>query len=56
MPPFLRTSFIAVCVVGMSGASMGEQISKREYPGVQNFSRVDATTACGGALGRPQPQ
>ena len=28
---------------------MGEQISKREYPGVQNFSRVDATIACGGA-------
>jgi uncharacterized protein (TIGR01244 family) len=28
---------------------MGEQISKREYPGVENFSRVDATIACGGA-------
>lgn len=49
MSRFLRTSLIAVFVVGMSGASMGEQISKRQYPGVQNFSRVDATIACGGA-------
>ena len=49
MSPFLGTSLIAVFVVGMSGTSMGEQISKREYPGVQNFSRVDATIACGGA-------
>ena len=49
MSRFLRTSLIAVFVVGMSRASMGEQISKRKYPGVQNFSRVDATIACGGA-------
>ena len=49
MSPLLRTSLIAVFVVGMSGVAMGEQISKRQYPGVQNFSRVDATIACGGA-------
>lgn len=28
---------------------MGEQSAKRQYPGVQNFSRVDAAVACGGA-------
>ena len=49
MLSFLRTSLVAAFVAAMSGASMGEQISKRQYPGVQNFSRVDATIACGGA-------
>jgi len=36
-------------VVGVCGIAMGQQVSKRQYPGVQNFSRVDATVACGGA-------
>lgn len=49
MFPLLRTSLIAGLVGGMSGVAISAQISKREYPGVQNYSRVDATVACGGA-------
>lgn len=49
MSPLLRTSLVAVFAIGVWGVAMGEQVSKRQYPGVQNFSRVDATVACGGA-------
>ena len=43
-----RVAVAACVIVGVSGAAMG-QVEKRSYPGVQNFSRVDATIACGGA-------
>ena len=49
MFPLLRTGLIGDLVMVVSIVGMGEQISKRQYPGVQNFSRVDATVACGGA-------
>ena len=41
---FVITAF----VVSLGGVGVG-QLAKREYPGVQNFTRVDATVACGGA-------
>lgn len=49
MSSLLRTSLVAVFAIGVSAVAMGEQVSKRQYPGVQNYSRVDATVACGGA-------
>lgn len=49
MSPLPGATLIAVVVVSMSGVARGDQISKREYPGVQNFSRVDTAFACGGA-------
>jgi uncharacterized protein (TIGR01244 family) len=37
---------VAVCVA----ASAGAQVQKKEFPGVRNYSRVDATVGCGGAV------
>lgn len=39
------TAALMVLGLGIAGA----QVTKRDYPGVRNFSRVDATFACGGA-------
>jgi len=44
----IRVAAAAGVVLGMCATAMG-QVAKRDYPGVQNFSRVDATIACGGA-------
>jgi len=49
MPRFVQAIVMAGFVVSASGAAPGQQVTKRTYPGVQNFSRVDATIACGGA-------
>ncbi|MBI4887203.1 MAG: hypothetical protein HY824_08925 [Acidobacteria bacterium] len=37
---------LAVCVAIPAGA----QVQKKEFPGVRNYSRVDATVGCGGAV------
>ena len=39
---------LAVAVVSAAPVAL-QQVEKKEYPGVRNFSRVDATIACGGA-------
>jgi len=44
----LRVTVTAALVVTMCGVAAG-QVTKRDYPGIRNFSRVDATVACGGA-------
>jgi uncharacterized protein (TIGR01244 family) len=36
----------AVCVA----ASLNAQVQKKEFPGVRNYSRVDATVGCGGQV------
>lgn len=45
----VRAFIVTGLVLGLCGVVMGQQVSKRHYPGVQNFSRVGATIACGGA-------
>jgi uncharacterized protein (TIGR01244 family) len=43
-------SAVALAVAVVSAAPLAlQQVEKKEYPGVRNFSRVDATIACGGA-------
>jgi len=44
----LRVTVTAALIVTMCGVGAG-QVTKREHPGIRNFSRVDATVACGGA-------
>jgi uncharacterized protein (TIGR01244 family) len=39
---------LAVAVVAAAPLAL-QQVEKQDYPGVRNFSRVDATIACGGA-------
>ena len=34
---------------GLAVDAASQEVQKRDYPGVRNFSRVDATIACGGA-------
>lgn len=36
-------------VAGATAAVAAQQVEKQEYPGIRNFSRVDATIACAGA-------
>ena len=36
-------------LAGATAAVAAQQVQKQEYPGIRNFSRVDATIACGGA-------
>jgi uncharacterized protein (TIGR01244 family) len=42
----MRTTTVALCL--LLAAPLAAQ-TKQDYPGVTNFSRVDATVACGGA-------
>ncbi len=49
MSAWSRTAATSALVTVL-GISVTAQVTKREYPGVQNFSRVDATVACGGAI------
>ena len=40
----------AVAIVAVFGASVAAQVQKQEVAGVRNYSRVDATVGCGGAV------
>jgi len=42
-------SVAVVVLAGVSLAAAGQGVQKQPFPGVQNYSRVDATIACGGA-------
>lgn len=44
-----RAVLIAAVAVTLPAAAAAQKVEKREYPGVQNYSQVDATVACGGA-------
>ncbi len=47
----MTVRIIAIAVMGlMAVATTSAQIQKSERPGIRNFSRVDATVACGGAV------
>ena len=37
-------------LVACAALSLSAQVKKSEMPGVRNFSRVDATVGCGGAV------
>src|SRR4026208_907902 len=39
-----------IAVVALMAASTSAQVKKSEMPGVRNYSRVDATVGCGGAV------
>jgi len=43
-----RIATTAALILALCTASAA-QVTKREYPGIKNFSRVNATVACGGA-------
>ncbi len=45
----LRSVLAYVIVAALASAAAAQQVEKRTVPGVRNFSRVDATVACGGA-------
>lgn len=49
MKLFQATSVLSV-VVACAAVTMSAQVKKSEMPGVRNFSRVDATVGCGGAV------
>jgi uncharacterized protein (TIGR01244 family) len=42
---------VLACLVlaGATATVAAQQVQKQEYPGIRNFSRVDATIACAGA-------
>jgi uncharacterized protein (TIGR01244 family) len=41
---------VIIALVGLAVSSMSAQVKKSEMPGVRNYSRVDATVGCGGAV------
>lgn len=45
----IRAAVTAGLIATTMWAASTAQVTKREYPGIKNFSRVDATIACGGA-------
>ncbi len=45
----LRILTVLVSVAAFVSAAGAEQVQKQSVPGTTNFSRVDATVACGGA-------
>ena len=45
----MRMVLAAVLAVGVA-IPAGAQVEKKEFPGVRNYSRVDATVGCGGAV------
>ena len=44
-----RSSLVAVLLTLLVAAPALAQVVKQEFPGIRNFSRVDATVGCGGA-------
>ena len=42
----MLAAVVAVCIA----ASVEAQVQKKEFPGVRNYSRVDATVGCGGQV------
>jgi uncharacterized protein (TIGR01244 family) len=47
----MRIQLLAItCLVGLAVSSTAAQVKKSEMPGVRNYSRVDATVGCGGAV------
>jgi len=45
-----RTLKLVALLVVCAGAATMAQVTKKEMPGVRNYSRVDATVGCGGAV------
>jgi uncharacterized protein (TIGR01244 family) len=41
---------LAVVAAASVAASVNAQVQKKEFPGVRNYSRVDATVGCGGQV------
>jgi uncharacterized protein (TIGR01244 family) len=41
---------LAVVAAASIAASVNAQVQKKEFPGVRNYSRVDATVGCGGQV------
>ena len=46
----MRVLLQAAAVVAVLGIGVSAQVTKVEMPGIRNFSRVDATVGCGGAV------
>lgn len=46
----MRVIFGAAALVAVLGIGAAAQVTKAEMPGIRNFSRVDATVGCGGAV------
>ena len=45
-----RRVMLAVVAAASIAASVNAQVQKKEFPGVRNYSRVDATVGCGGQV------
>ncbi len=45
----LVRSLFAATLAAFLTISLAAQVQKQNIPGIRNFSRVDATVACGGA-------
>jgi uncharacterized protein (TIGR01244 family) len=45
-----RVALVVVALVGCAVLSTAAQVKKSEMAGIRNFSRVDATVGCGGAV------
>ena len=43
-------TFLVIAVVAFVASPAAAQVKKSEMPGVRNYSRVDATVGCGGAV------
>ncbi|HEY6509692.1 MAG TPA: sulfur transferase domain-containing protein [Vicinamibacterales bacterium] len=48
--PLHRIALVTVALVGCAVLSAAAQVKKSEMAGIRNFSRVDATVGCGGAV------
>ena len=46
----MRIHVLAIIALVGLGVSMSAQVKKSEMPGIRNYSRVDATVGCGGAV------
>src|SRR5688572_32244685 len=46
----MRFALAALCAVLLTASVTAQQVQKKEFPGVRNYSRVDATVGCGGAV------
>ncbi len=46
----LTRTLLFVAVVGLVAGSVSAQVTKQDVPGIRNYSRVDASVGCGGAV------